>query len=169
MKQKRFNKWKWGNIKLYFVKNYCSVNVRTNSVITRLRTNNVWWQRGPRGSCLGNSPSVAEHNWAVLPVMKEKRARVTVMLEVFWARVEVINNSFSCNRSWEAALWYFLCCTFKVISLVPACWLECYVVTVHIMGALHKDYIQKCTFIKSVKACGGGNDKHTILLLVLCN
>lgn len=39
------------------------------------------------------------------------------MVGAFWARVEVINNSFSWNRSWEAASRYCLCCTFKAIWL----------------------------------------------------
>ncbi len=52
-------KWKWGNTRTIlktdwskfqpirssvFVNSYCLVNVGTNSVISMLKTNNVWWQ-----------------------------------------------------------------------------------------------------------------------------
>lgn len=44
---------------------------------------------------MGNSPSIAGHKWAALPVMTEKKVRVRVMVEVFWAGMEVINNCWN--------------------------------------------------------------------------
>lgn len=57
--------------------------------------------KGLQASCLGNSPNIAGHKWAALPVMtrgeKKKRKKARVMWELWWkclwAGMEVINNA----------------------------------------------------------------------------
>ena len=72
---------------------------------------------------LGNIPSVAEHNWAGLPVMRRKKVSVRVMAEAFWTGVEVINNRCSWNRRPRGRTVVFFCVVFlKLFYSLKCVW-----------------------------------------------